>query len=77
MCINRGVHNQLKSENGKKRKRKRKGREMKEREERKREGRRRNGERKREKMKSAFRRSELVGPRSKIRRFDEGLHFKR
>ena len=27
----------------------------------------------REKRKSAFRRSELIGPRSKVRRFDEGL----
>ena len=59
-----------------KRKRKRKGRERKEREERKREGRRK-GERKREKRKSAFRQLELVGPRSKVWRFDEGLLFKR
>ena len=60
-----------------KRKRKRKRRERKEREKRKREGRRRKRERKREKKKSTFRRSELVGPRSKVRRFNEGLHFKR
>ena len=36
------------------------------------ERRRRKGERKREKRKSAFRRSELVGPRSKVYIFDEG-----
>ena len=33
---------------------------------------RRKGERKRGKRKLAFRRSELVGPRSKVRIFDEG-----
>ena len=33
---------------------------------------RRKGERKREKRKSTFRRSELVGPRSKVCIFDEG-----
>ena len=38
---------------------------------------RRKRERKSEKRKSAFRLSELVGPMSKVLRFDEGLHFKR
>ena len=51
---------------------KRKGEERKEREERKRKRMRRKGERKREKRKSAFRRSELIEPRSKGCIFDEG-----
>ena len=49
-----------------------KGNEGKKREEKKKERKRRKGERKRGKKKSAFRRSELVGPRSKVYIFDEG-----
>ena len=51
-------------------KEKEKGKGEKGKKERKR--RRRKGERKWEKMKSAFRRSELIGPRSKVCIFDEG-----
>ena len=58
-------------------KREKRKREKKKRTERNRDGRRRKGERKREKRKSAFRQLELVGPRSKFRRFNEGLRFKR
>ena len=58
------------SRNGEEEKRKRKDRKA--REERKRKRMRRKGERKREKRKSAFRRSELIGPRSKGCIFDEG-----
>ena len=72
-----GEQNGEKRKEIKKGKRKRKVREREEREERKREGKRRKGERKREKRKSAFQRSELVGPRSKVQRFDKGLRFKR
>ena len=48
-----------------------KGKEGKEEMKEKRERRRRKGERKMEKWKSAFRRSKLVGLRSKVRTFDE------
>ena len=48
-----------------------KGKEGKEEKKEKRERRRRKRERKREKTKSAFRRSELVGPRSKFCIFNE------
>ena len=57
--------------NKKKRKEKGKGKEIKEEKKQKRERRIRKGERKREKRRLAFRRSKLVGPRSKVRIFDE------
>ena len=62
-------HNRKKKKKGKKEKKKKKERERKER---KREGMRRKGKRKKEKRKSVFRRLELVGPRSKVQRFNEG-----
>ena len=58
--------------NRKERKEKEKGKEGKKEKKEKRERRRRKGERKREKRKSAFRRSELVEPRSKVCIFEEG-----
>ena len=75
LCINGGgggVHNQLvegKEEKGERGKEKRKEKEKKERKRKEADGFFLNS--------LAFRRSELVEPRSKVRRFDEGLRFKR
>ena len=78
LCINRGVHNQFvegETMKGKKKKGKGEKKERKERKEKK--------ERKRKEASGfflsslAFRQSELVEPKSKVRRFDEGLRFKR
>ena len=80
LCINKGVHKQFIAEkNGRKGE---KGESRKEREKRKK---RKEKEKKGRKRKEAggfflstlaFQRSELVEPRSKVWRFDEGLHFK-
>ena len=48
------------------------GAERMKRKEKKRRGKEMKGKEKREKRKAVFRRSELVRPRSKVRRFDEG-----
>ena len=80
LCINGRCVRRRREEQKRKGEGKRKGRERKEREEKKRERGRRKRERKKEKRKSTcsslappvFRRSELVGQRSKVHIFDEG-----
>ena len=83
--INRSIRRRRRGEEERKRERE----EMRERErrkERRKERKKREKEKKERKMKEAggfflsslaFQRSELIGVRSNVRRFDEGLHFKR
>ena len=79
------VHRKRRGEQGRKREREER-KERERRKEREKIKKRKEKEKKKRKKKEAsgfllsslaFRRSELVGPRSKVWRFDEGLHFKR
>ena len=87
--LSKGVHNQFVEEGSNKEEREREREERRERERRKeREKRKKRKEKEKKERKRkeavglflsslAFRRLELVGPRSKVWRFDEGLCFKR